>query len=45
MEQSALQLLVEQKLKKISNLIINMRRFGKIINAGSRKSPLWKIAE
>lgn len=35
----------EQKLNKISNLITNMRRAGKIINAGSRKSPLWKIAE
>jgi ATP-dependent DNA helicase RecG len=35
----------EQKLKKISNLITHMRRSGKIINAGSRKSPFWKIAE
>lgn len=35
----------EQKHNKISNLITNMRRSGKIINIGSRKGPIWKIAE
>jgi ATP-dependent DNA helicase RecG len=35
----------EQKEDKISNLLTNLRRSGKIINAGSRKSPQWKIAE
>ena len=35
----------EQKQNKIGNLITNMRRSGKIKNIGSRKKPLWKIAE
>jgi ATP-dependent DNA helicase RecG len=35
----------EQKEDKISNLLTNLRRSGKIINTGSRKSPQWKIAE
>lgn len=35
----------EQKYTKISHLITNLRRAGKIINAGSKKKPKWKIAE
>ena len=35
----------EQKSNKISNLITNMRRAGRIKNASSRKAPLWVIAE
>ncbi len=35
----------DQKHNKISNLITNMRRSGKTINVGSRKTPIWKIAE
>lgn len=35
----------EQKEDKISNLLSNMRRSGKIANTGSRKVPIWKIAE
>lgn len=35
----------EQKESKISNLLSNMRRSGKIINTGPRKVPIWKIAE
>lgn len=35
----------KQKQNKIGNLITNMRRSGKIINIGSRKGPIWKIAE
>ncbi|MFZ3207762.1 MAG: RNA-binding domain-containing protein [Geobacteraceae bacterium] len=34
-----------QKHNKISNLITNMRRSGKTKNIGSRKAPIWKIAE
>ncbi|PTQ90486.1 RNA-binding domain-containing protein [Agitococcus lubricus] len=34
-----------QKEDKISNLLTNMRRSGKIINTGSRKSPTWQLAE
>lgn len=35
----------EQKEDKISNLLSNMRRSDKITNTGSRKVPIWKIAE
>ena len=35
----------DQKHNKISNLITNMRRSGKTKNVGSRKAPIWKVAE
>lgn len=35
----------EQKQDKISNLLTNLRRGGKIINTGSRKAPKWALAE
>lgn len=34
-----------QKYRKISNLLTNMRRSGRIYNAGSRKVPEWMLAE
>jgi len=34
-----------QKVKKIGNLLTNLRRAEVIYNAGSRTSPEWKIAE
>ena len=35
----------EQKSRKVSNLLTNLRRSGKIENAGSRKKPIWKIID
>ncbi len=35
----------EQKQHKINNLITNMRRSGKIANKGTRRMPVWTIAE
>ena len=35
----------QQKTTKISNLLTSLRRAGKIVNKGSRKSSAWKIAE
>jgi len=35
----------EQKQNKISNLISNLRRAKRIRNAGSRKAPVWMLAE
>lgn len=35
----------EQKIDKISNLLTNLRRSGKIINTGSRRASKWKLAE
>ncbi|OED43449.1 transcriptional regulator [Chromatiales bacterium (ex Bugula neritina AB1)] len=35
----------EQKENKMSNLLTNMRRAGKITNTGSRRASEWKIAE
>ena len=35
----------DQKRKKISNLLTKMKRRGVILNTGSRKDPVWKIAE
>ncbi|MBU0752333.1 MAG: putative DNA binding domain-containing protein [Gammaproteobacteria bacterium] len=35
----------EQKLNKISNLLSNLRRAKRIRNAGSRKAPVWVLAE
>jgi len=35
----------KQKTDKISNLLTNLRRSGKIRNKGSRKKPEWKLAE
>ena len=32
-----------QKYRKISNLLTNMRRSGRIYNAGSRKVPEWRL--
>ena len=34
-----------QKKVKISNLLTNIRRSGRIYNAGSKKVPMWRIAE
>ena len=34
-----------QKNSKISNLLTNMRRRGKIVNASSKKKPRWQLAE
>jgi ATP-dependent DNA helicase RecG len=33
-----------QKKNKISNLLTNMRRAGKIRNSGPRKAPKWELA-
>lgn len=35
----------EQKQNKISNLLSNLRRAKRIRNAGSRKAPVWVLAE
>lgn len=35
----------EQKQHKISNLLSNLRRSGRIRNTGSRKAPVWVLAE
>ncbi|MHB1098142.1 MAG: RNA-binding domain-containing protein [Burkholderiales bacterium] len=35
----------EQKTNKVNNLLTKMRRKGIIINAGSDKASLWKLAE
>lgn len=35
----------EQQFNKISNLLSNLRRAKRIRNAGSRKAPLWVLAE
>lgn len=35
----------DQKRRKISNLLSNMRRAGRIKNVGARKAPSWVIAE
>lgn len=35
----------EQQSNKISNLLSNLRRAKRIRNAGSRKAPLWVLAE
>ncbi|MEI7907186.1 MAG: RNA-binding domain-containing protein [Bacteroidota bacterium] len=35
----------KQKEDKIGNLLTNMRRSGKIVNTGSRKTPKWELAE
>ncbi len=34
-----------QKLNKVANLLTNLRRGGKIVNRGSRRSPEWALAE
>lgn len=34
-----------QKRHKIANLLSNLRRSGRIFNAGARTQPIWKIAE
>lgn len=36
---------VEQKEKKIGNLLTKLRRAGRITNTGSRGQPLWRLAE
>ncbi|PZP62676.1 MAG: transcriptional regulator [Pseudoxanthomonas spadix] len=38
-------LTVEQKVKKIDNLLTKLRRAGRIHNAGSRGQPAWALAE
>jgi ATP-dependent DNA helicase RecG len=35
----------EQKDNKIANLLTNLRRNGRICNAGSRGHPIWRLAE
>ena len=35
----------DQKQRKISNLLTKMRRQGRILNTGSRKKPVWMLAE
>ena len=35
----------DQKQRKISNLLTKMRRQGRILNTGSRKKPVWRLAE
>ncbi len=35
----------EQKQNKISNLLTNLRRAKRIRNSGSRKAPVWVLAE
>lgn len=34
-----------QKEDKISNLLTNLRRSGKIVNTGARKTPKWELAK
>lgn len=34
-----------QKDNKVKNLLTKLRRSGKIVNEGSRTSPVWKLAE
>jgi len=38
-------LTLEQKQRKIGNLLTKLRRRGRILNAGSRGKPEWKLAE
>ena len=38
-------LTVEQKQRKIGNLLTKLRRQGRIRNAGSRGQPIWNLAE
>ena len=35
----------KQKTNKINNLITKLREANKIINTGSKKAPIWKLAE
>lgn len=35
----------EEKKRKIANMLTRLRRAGSIRNTGSRKTPIWKIAE
>ena len=35
----------EQKRKKIANLLTKLRRAGRIHNAGSKKAPIWRVAD
>ncbi|MFA5630031.1 MAG: RNA-binding domain-containing protein [Porticoccaceae bacterium] len=35
----------QQKIDKISNLLTKLRRNNRIINAGSRSQPVWRLAE
>jgi ATP-dependent DNA helicase RecG len=36
---------VEQKEKKVANLLTKLRRSGRIVNVGSRRQSLWTLAE
>lgn len=38
-------LTLEQKLKKIANLLTKLRRQGRIVNSGNRAAPQWQLAE
>jgi hypothetical protein len=35
----------EQKRNKMANLLIKMRRIGRIRNTASRKDPRWELVE
>lgn len=35
----------EQKDRKIGNLLTNLRRAGRLVNAGTRAQPIWSLAE
>lgn len=36
---------MEQKIKKVANLLTKLRRQGKIVNTGPRAAPQWTLAE
>lgn len=38
-------LTAEQKERKIGNLLTNLRRAGRLVNAGTRAQPIWSLAE
>lgn len=38
-------LTVEQKVKKVANLLTKLRRQGRIVNTGPRAAPQWMLAE
>lgn len=38
-------LTIEQKFKKIANLLTKLRRQGRIVNTGPRAAPQWTLAE
>ena len=38
-------LTAEQKDRKIGNLLTNLRRAGRLVNAGTRAQPIWSLVE